>query len=54
MLNAEIDMSEKIRNLSKNWAETILASVALVGDFKNCCMRQRKYDGSVRDYYFRE
>ena len=22
--------------------------------FKNCCMRSKKFDGSNRDYYFRE
>ena len=43
-----------IKNLSKNSEEMIPVFVDRALDFKNCCMKSGKFDGSARDYYFRD
>jgi len=47
-------MFVETKNLSKNLAEMTPVYVGLVLDFKKCCMKTGNYDGSVRDYYFRD
>jgi hypothetical protein len=41
-----------IKNCPKNSAETIYALAIREADFKNCCLRSGKFDGSLRHHYF--
>ena len=44
----------EIKNSWKNWAGMTCAPAALRGGFKRCCMGTGLYDGSNRNYFFRE
>jgi len=42
------------RSFARNSDATIRARAVQDAAFKNCCLRSGRYDGSLRNYYFRE
>ena len=44
----------EIKSYQRNLAAMIPAYVDRVADFKNCCLRTKRYDGTRRDVYYRE
>jgi len=42
------------RSYAKSWDGMILVHAVPGGYFKRCCMKSQKYDGELRNYYFRD
>lgn len=42
------------RNSKKSSDATIRVRAVQAAAFKNCCLRSGRYDGSLRNHYFRE
>jgi len=40
------------KELLEKLAETIYVHAIPGGDFKKCCLRKGRYDGSLRNHYF--
>lgn len=52
MSNAVNVMFTAMSSSLRNWGEMTLAPAAQGVDFKACCLKSKRYDGSLRDYYF--
>ncbi len=39
-------------SLLRSWGAMTFAPVVQAVDFKRCCLKSKRYDGVIRDYYF--
>ena len=51
--NAAIESSTAKRTSSRSWAGMISVHAVRDAGFKKCCMKQKRYDGALRNHYFR-
>jgi hypothetical protein len=53
-LNVVTELFMEIKSLAKSSAEMIPVLADQHVDFKACCLKKGKYDGTLRNHYFRE